>query len=53
MTRRARLHKGRTWCVMLLPWSGFRDMRSGFASRDAAIAWAHQNGFTLEEEPRP
>lgn len=46
----AALHKGRTWSVMREPWTGFRDMISGFASRDAAAAWAAANGYTIRDD---
>jgi hypothetical protein len=43
----AKLHKGRTWAVMRLPWTGFRDMISGFDSKEAAKEWATANGYEV------
>lgn len=43
----AKLHKGRTWSVMRLPWTGFRDMISGFDSQEAAEEWATANGYEI------
>lgn len=47
MTRTAKLHKGRSWSVMRLPWTGFRDMVGGFRTREAAIEWATANGYAI------
>lgn len=45
----AALHKGRTWSVMRLPWTGFRDMIDGSPTREAAAAWAFERGYALTE----
>lgn len=46
----AALHKGRTWSVIDLPWTGFKDIHNGFRSREEALAWAAANGRTIVQE---